>query len=254
MAEFDGTKPNSIRLIIDPMLQSHDRAMLSVPFTLIRLNTQTIQLERSLIMPPFIEGLIAGYGIAVPVGAVAIMIVSASMQSGFRIGFMAGAGAASADFIYAVLASIAGMTVIEFLHPIAPVLRVLSGIVLIVLAAFTIWRGIRRDRSGGKEARTTRPLSTFMQFLGITLINPLTVVYFTALILGRDSSAQPEIAGLALFAIGAGMASLSWQTLLAALGGIARNRLSRRFRLWATILGNLLVLGMGLQILILALG
>ena len=205
-------------------------------------------------MPPLVEGVIAGYGIAIPVGAVAIMIVSASIQSGFRIGFMAGAGAASADFIYAVLAGIAGTTVIDFLHPIAPTLRIISGIVLISLAAFTIWRGVRGERSSMKEARTTGLLGTFFQFLGITLINPLTVVYFTALILGRQSSARLDIAGLALFAIGAGIASLSWQTLLAALGGLARNHLSHRFRLWATILGNLLVLGLGLQILILALG
>jgi len=205
-------------------------------------------------MSSFLDGLIAGYGIAIPVGAVAIMIVSVSMRSGFPIGFMAGAGAASADFIYAVLASIAGTTVIELLRPVAPALRVLSGVVLIVLAAFTIWRGIQGEGSSGKEARATGSIGTYVQFLGITLINPLTVVYFTALILGRESSARLEIVGLALFAIGAGIASLSWQTLLAALGGIARNRLSNRFRLWATVLGNLLVLGLGLQILISALG
>jgi arginine exporter protein ArgO len=93
-----------------------------------------------------------------------------------------------------------------------------------------------------------------VQFLGITLVNPLTVVYFTALILGRQSAASLEITGLVLFAVGAVIASLSWQTLLAALGGIARNRLSNRFRLWATILGNLLVLGLGIQVIFSALG
>jgi arginine exporter protein ArgO len=76
------------------------------------------------------------------------------------------------------------------------------------------------------------------------------VVYFTALILGQDSSSSMEINDLALFALGAGIASLSWQTLLAVLGGIARNRLSQRFRLWATVLGNLLVLGLGIRILL----
>jgi hypothetical protein len=36
-----------------------------------------------------IEGMLAGYGIAIPVGAVAILIMNASLQAGFRIGFMA---------------------------------------------------------------------------------------------------------------------------------------------------------------------
>jgi threonine/homoserine/homoserine lactone efflux protein len=201
-------------------------------------------------MAPFIDGIIAGYGIAIPVGAVAILIVNSSMRAGFRIGFMAGAGAASADFIYAVLASVAGTTAIGLLQPIAPALRVISGLVLVGLAVVAIWNGARSERSSVREARATGPWHTYLQFLGITLINPLTVVYFTALILGQDSSSSMRIADLALFALGAGIASLSWQTLLAMLGGIARNRLSRRFRLWATILGNILVFGLGIRILV----
>jgi threonine/homoserine/homoserine lactone efflux protein len=201
-------------------------------------------------MAPFIDGIIAGYGIAIPVGAVAILIVNSSIRAGFCVGFMAGAGAASADFIYAVLASVAGTTVIGLLQPIAPTLKIISGVVLVGLAVFAIWNGVRSERSAMREARVVGPWRTYLQFLGITLINPLTVVYFTALILGQDSSSSMEINDLALFALGAGIASLSWQTLLAVLGGIARNRLSQRFRLWATVLGNLLVLGLGIRILL----
>ncbi len=91
----------------------------------------------------------------------------------------------------------------------------------------------------------------YAQFVGITIINPLTVVYFAAFILGRDASAvhYPLLANL-LFVAGAGLASLSWQTLLAALGGMAGSRLSPRFRLYAIILGNVLVLALGSRILV----
>jgi threonine/homoserine/homoserine lactone efflux protein len=201
-------------------------------------------------MSAFIEGMLAGYGIAIPVGAVAILIVSLSMQAGFRIGFMAGAGAASADFFYAILAGVAGTAVIALLQPIAPVLRVTSGLVLIGLGATAIAKGIRSSGSSEKQMHAAGPLGTFVQFMGITLINPLTVVYFTALVLGRDPSLKPGILEQVFFALGAGIASLSWQTLLAGLGGIARNRLSHRFRIVATILGNLLVLGLGVRVLI----
>ena len=50
----------------------------------------------------------AGYGIAIPVGAIAILIVDMGLRRGFGLGFMAGAGAAAADFIYASLAAVAG--------------------------------------------------------------------------------------------------------------------------------------------------
>ncbi len=204
-------------------------------------------------MSPFIDGLIAGYGIAIPVGAVSILIVNVSVQAGFRIGFMAGAGTASADFLYAILASVAGMAVIALLEPIAQALRVISGLVLIAMALYAIWQGLRGGTSLEKSAKSVGALSTYAQFLGITSINPLTVVYFTALILGRDPGQELSIAGQALFALGVGIASLSWQTLLAVLGGVVRNRLPHRFRLWATVLGNLIVLALGLRILILAL-
>lgn len=201
-------------------------------------------------MSPFIDGLIAGYGIAIPVGAVAILIVSVSMQAGFRLGFMAGAGAATADFLYALLASVGGTAAAALLQPFSQALRIVSGLALIGLASVAIGRGMRAEVTSRKSAPLAGTFATYAQFLGITLINPLTVVYFAALVMGRDPALRPGIAGQALFVLGAGISSLSWQTLLAGLGGIARNRLTPRFRLWATMLGNLLVMGLGLRILI----
>lgn len=68
-------------------------------------------------MTPFIEGLIAGYGIAIPVGAIAILIVEMGLRCGFKVGFMAGAGAATADLLYASLATLAGAVIIGWLEP-----------------------------------------------------------------------------------------------------------------------------------------
>ena len=57
-------------------------------------------------MTAFFEGALAGYGIAIPVGAIAVLIIEISLRQGFRSGFMAGAGAATADLIYAAVAMI----------------------------------------------------------------------------------------------------------------------------------------------------
>ena len=202
-------------------------------------------------MSPFVEGLLAGYGIAIPVGAVAILIVNTSIRCGFAVGFMAGAGAATADVLYATLASIAGAVLTAALEPIAMPLRIAGGLVLISLAAAGLWQGMRRSGNQAGALETCPPLKMYAQFVGITIINPLTVVYFAAFILGRGASAvhYPLLANL-LFVMGAGLASLSWQTLLAALGGIAGSRLPARFRLYAVILGNVLVLALGARILV----
>jgi len=203
-------------------------------------------------MTPFVEGLLAGYGIAIPVGAIAILIVATSMRSGLRTGLMAGVGAATADLIYALLATIAGAAIARALAPFTIPLRLLGGFLLLFLAV----RGLRQswiERSIEEGAvQSAPPGRTYIQFLGLTIINPLTVIYFTALILGRGTTGSQYItAGLLLFVAGAALASLSWQSLLAVLGAAAHTRLSNGFRRGAVAFGNLVVLALGLRILVL---
>lgn len=198
----------------------------------------------------FTDGLLAGYGIAIPLGAIGILIVGMGMRCGFRIGFMAGAGAATADLLYAVIASAAGTVLIALLAPIAPLLRIGGGLVLVGLAIVGIWRGAHPSSQTNKAAKVCRAGQMYTQFLALTMINPLTVIYFSAFILGRETGpAQFSLMSQLLFVAGVGLASLSWQTLLAALGGCARSRLSPRFQLSAIVLGNLLILVFGLRIL-----
>jgi hypothetical protein len=44
-----------------------------------------------------LSGLLAGYGIAVPVGAIAVVLISLSARTSLRIGAAAGLGAATVD-------------------------------------------------------------------------------------------------------------------------------------------------------------
>jgi threonine/homoserine/homoserine lactone efflux protein len=207
-------------------------------------------------MEAFLEGVLAGLGVAVPVGAIAILIVDVGLRQGFSTAFMAGAGAASADFLYAGLAALAGEALAAALVPIGPGLRIASAVALLLIGGWGLWRS-----RNPQEHRTQAPVAlvghgpfrTYAVFLGLTLLNPLTVTYFAALILGRDVGASASIADKSAFVLGAGLASLIWQTVLAGLGSFARKHLSARFQQWATIGGNLLVIGFGVRMAIQAL-
>lgn len=201
-------------------------------------------------MTPFIEGLIAGYGIAIPVGAIAILIVDMGLRCGFRIGFMAGAGAAAADLLYATLATVAGVVIIGWLEPIAAYLQALGGVVLLGLGLRGLVVGLGRKRRDDRTAETCGPGRMFVQFLGLTIINPLTVIYFTALVVGGATGGNSGPGGQVLFVAGAGLASLSWQTLLAGLGTYAGNRLPPGFQSWAVVVGNLVILALGTRIML----
>jgi len=201
-------------------------------------------------MDAFFNGVLAGYGIAIPVGAIAILIVEAGLRRGFASGFAAGAGAATADLVYAVLAAIAGQALASLLAPIAGLLRLLSALVLIAIGCYGLWQ-LYRSRSinpnSVSSASDLAPLQTYTRFVGLTLLNPLTVTYFAALILGGNTSTPTWSARLA-FVLGAALASLSWQTLLAGLGALAHHHLSSRFQIVTSLIGNLIVVGLGFRL------
>ena len=200
---------------------------------------------------PFADGLLAGYGIAVPVGAIAVLIVETALRHGFIIGFLAGAGAAAADLFYAALAAIAGHAIASLLEPYSAWVRMLSGILLIALALNGILR-LRREQ-GHPSLRVPASvgrLETLARFLGLTLLNPMTIAYFGALILARESAVQMTVGGKAAFVVGAGLASLSWQTLLALSGAVAKKRLPPTAQRLATWAGNLVILALGARALI----
>lgn len=198
----------------------------------------------------FWEGMLAGYGIAIPVGAIAILIIDTALRRGFWLGFAAGAGAATADLVYAVLAALAGQTLMGWLAPLAAPLQVISGLVLMGLGGYGLWK-LRQatTRSGAEIAVEQNVWSVYRQFTGLTLLNPATIAYFGSLILGGGSANLTTPFSRAAFVAGAAVASFSWQTLLAVFGALARRGLPPRLQLALSVVGNLIVIGLGVLIL-----
>lgn len=196
----------------------------------------------------FVAGILAGYGVAIPVGAIAVLIIDTALRRGLVQGLAAGAGAATADGVYAAVAALAGAAVAALIEPVAVELRVVSVVVLVVIAGRG-FAGLAGRRSTGTMAQVPErpPRRTYLTFLGLTIINPMTVIYFAALILGLP--ALGEGAGeKAAFVVGAFLASLSWQSLLALGGSIFHRRLPPRLQVVTSLVGNVIVLGFALNI------
>ncbi len=223
------------------------------------------------VIEAFLKGLGAGYGIAIPVGAVAVLIVEAGLRRGFLVAEAAGLGAASADGVYATVAAGFGAALADLLVPIARPLRAVAVVVLVGIAARGLV-GIVRERarasrstadgvpspdpggatgpSGERVAPVHAPRSarrTYVAFLAITLANPMTVVYFAALIIGLQATGTGP-AEKAAFVAGAFAASLSWQTVLAVAGAVLHHRLGGGIRAAVSLAGNLIVLAFAASI------
>jgi threonine/homoserine/homoserine lactone efflux protein len=199
----------------------------------------------------FVQGLIAGYGIAIPVGPIAILIIELGIRRGLSIAFCAGAGAASADFVYATVASLAGTFLVSILKPYASTIHSISALALVVLGLWLLYAG--RGNSGLEEvnhSHVSTGRNAYALVFGLTLLNPLTITYFTALILGLRSNIGASPWDAALFISGAFLASLSWQSIVACVGGFGHERLSPKLRIVTFAAGNSIIIMLGLLLLL----
>jgi arginine exporter protein ArgO len=199
---------------------------------------------RSAVTGALVAGLLAGYGIAMPVGPVGTYLVALTARSSWRVGACAALGIASADGIYALVAAVAGSALAPVLEPIVVPLRWVSVAVLLTLAVRGTITAVRRYRAQRLTtiAQELPPSAgkAYVGMLGMTLLSPMTVIYFAALVLGGpDSMAATE---RAVFVIAAFVASVSWQLLLAGGGALLGRALTGQLGRLLTALGSSVVI------------
>jgi arginine exporter protein ArgO len=92
-----------------------------------------------------------------------------------------------------------------------------------------------RDRTG--LTTLTTPRRAYLGVLGLTLLNPATIVYFAALVLGRGGTG-----GGVWFVAGAFLASASWQLLIAGGGALVGRLLTgERGRLITALISSAVI-------------
>lgn len=182
-----------------------------------------------------LAGLWAGYALAIPVGALAVLLVSLTARTSFRVGASAALGVATADGCYAALALLGGAALAHAVEPVAGPLRWAAASVLVAMAARIAatalpGRGAAAATSAAASAAGSAdgpdvrqrglavPWRAYLGFLGLTLLNPWTVVYFSALVLGRQAGVGEGVPGAVGYVAAVTVASASWQLLLATGG------------------------------------
>lgn len=194
----------------------------------------------------FLVGAAAGYGIAIPVGPIAVLILRTGLRRGFRLAAAAGAGTATADLVFASIALVVGAAVTAASASVLVPVRLAAAAALLALAVRGLL-GLRRVRVEREPERPTSAVRVYLLFLGPTLLNPATVVYFVSLAIGLPEIAE-DLGARALFVFGAVLASLSWQTVLAAIGAALHARLTPRIDLATTLASSAILVAFALKI------
>jgi arginine exporter protein ArgO len=196
-------------------------------------------------MDALAAGIVAGLAVAIPLGAIGVLIVDLGVRGGFRPAFLAGLGTALADGLYATVAAVAGLAVGAWL---APAEHAIALVAAAALAAVGIYGLIALRREPAARALPPADHRLVARFLALTAVNPATAATFAGLIVGLPAVAHASAPGKAAFVVGAFGASLAWQSTLAGGGALMRHGLPPSARTWTSVVGRVLVLALAVRL------
>lgn len=199
-----------------------------------------------------VAGILAGYGIAMPVGAVSVLLVTLAARSSLRTSLAAAMGTGTADGVYALIAVLGGAALATVLAEVAAPVRWIAALVLLVIGVHGLLAALRRHTEAvsqdAAQVRAAHPWGAYTGLLGVTMLNPTTVVYFAALVFGQQATGWSAGHAVA-FVLAAFVASSSWQVVLV-LGGTALGATitSPRGRMVTGVVGNTVIIGLALHL------
>ncbi|WKU06072.1 LysE family transporter [Micromonospora sp. HUAS LYJ1] len=212
-----------------------------------------------------VAGFAAGLGVAMPLGAIGVLILREGMLGGHRRGLAAASGVATVDTVYCLGALLTGAALAPVIAAWGDVPRYLSGLVIVGLGCHqlvTLRRaparpagdapdtaGAERNGTGGERPARTAAGPVYVRFVLLTAVNPLTLVYFVAL--GGTVNAVPgSWAGPGVFVVAAGLASLLWQTGLATIGAVLGATVPVRVADLLGVVASLIVVALGATVVV----
>jgi threonine/homoserine/homoserine lactone efflux protein len=203
-------------------------------------------------LSPFVQGIIIGLTLAVPVGPLSLLCIRRAVDSGRLHGIVSGIGVATADSLYAAVA-VLGLTVVSgFIISQQLFFRVIAGLVLIAVGTRVFFTAPAEPGvDGGHESLA----KDYLSLLAIALANPITIIFFLVVLPGFGI----VLGGMSLvtsaeFVLGIFSGSVLWWVVLCGAVGSVRSRLNtRNLQVINRVSGVLIVLfGIGTLALLLA--
>ena len=215
-----------------------------------------------------LQGVIAGLAIAMPLGAIGVLLLHEAINRGWRLAAAAALGVALVDLGYASVAVGATGTVQSLLRGHETEVRRVAAAVLLVIAVrglTVVWRqraaggsddslddGLGPTSSGPTSSGPTSsgPMPTgpsaatmTRRFFALTVLNPVTALYFAALTTALSSLHDGGLDHAVAFVAGVFAGSLAWQLVLTGVGAAAGGRMPPRAKRLVSLVGYLVVLG-----------
>ncbi len=190
----------------------------------------------------FVEGLILGFGAAVPLGPINLLIMNEALKS-YKKAVAIGFGAMSADltYLFLILYGISNYLQEDI------VLNVLSGIggFFLTYLAFLIFKGRNDHIHTMKVSKESTLLSNYIKGYILTLLNPYTVLFWLSV---TTYSTTTQSLGMTVF--GMITAILFWVMLMPYIIHMKRSLISDKVSSIIATISSLIILLFGLLLLL----
>jgi len=196
-------------------------------------------------MNNFWQGLGFGLVLQVSVGPVCIAVLHKGLAQGFRQAFSMVCGVALVDAFYIVL-SLVGISAILQVGPARKAVGLAGALLL-------FYFGLRYLRAPAHtvlvERQDESPFRSFAYGVGLTLTNPLTILFWAG-VLGAMVSTRTVRGndGLALFALGCIAATLLFLTAVALAGHSLERVLSDQLSMWLNRAVGVFLIGFAVKL------
>lgn len=128
-----------------------------------------------------LKGILVGILVSAPMGPIGVLCIQKTVNKGRFIGFFSGLGAATADTIYAILATFGVTYITDFLSQNQILFQIIGIAVLLFLGFRMIFNNpikqYRYYRSGLKKRNF---IKDYVSVFFLTISNPLTIIFFGA--------------------------------------------------------------------------
>lgn len=202
----------------------------------------------------FINGLLFGLVLAAPVGPVGVLCVQRTLSEGRLHGLLSGLGAAFGDAIYGAIAAFGISAIQLWIADHQAGLRTIGGIVLLILAAKTLFIRPRRTATTkvGKVHTESLPQDFISTFL-LAITNPITMLVFAGLFATLGvTDAGDSVDNAALLVTGVFLGSALWWFALAFTANLARPYLDGGYQTWVSRISAAILIGFAAYALITA--
>jgi threonine/homoserine/homoserine lactone efflux protein len=172
-----------------------------------------------------LRGFALGIAVAASPGPIFFLCLRRTLLRGRWYGLISGLGVATADSLYAALASLGVAAVATAIAGGRRPLAVIGGAVLIALGARILLE--RRQEQKGAPATTGTGLAwAYLSTLGLTITNPATIISFAALAATLGLGTGAGLIKPAVLVGGVLLGSAAWWCVLAVAASLLRTRLT----------------------------